>query len=228
MKKILLGLFVFSLAVCALIGIFTFLFASFNHFSTSVLMTTLTIAYFSAVAACCFAARDANRVPRIALAGIIASAVGFLVVLVVIWTDWYEHENWLRTTFIAIVVSFTLGHVCALSLARLSGRAEKVFRVTAGIVLATGAYLTIMIIFNFFDAELSFRILGVLAILDGCGSIAVPVLARMQKSSAPEQESSEYTEIKITCPRCGSEAGYPIGKITCTSCSLKLEVYVRE
>lgn len=83
-----------------------------------------------------------------------------------------------------------------------------------------------MIVFEA-DDEFYLRILGIIGILDGCGTLTTPILAKLHSVSGKKSMGHESgDEISISCPQCGGHGTYPLGDITCVKCGLKLRVTV--
>ena len=83
-----------------------------------------------------------------------------------------------------------------------------------------------MIVFEA-DDEIFFRVLGIVGILDGCGTLTIPILARLHGVSSVQAKNREtIDEVSLFCPQCGERKTYPLGDITCVNCGLKLHVAV--
>ena len=76
------------------------------------------------------------------------------------------------------------------------------------------------------DNEFWYRLMGVVAILDVCGTIAVPVLHRI--SAIPAGTGEMATTVSLTCPKCGKLQRLPMGRSQCAHCGLRLRIEVDE
>ena len=74
--------------------------------------------------------------------------------------------------------------------------------------------------------EWLFRFVGVLGILDGCGSVLIPVLYKLGGKSDGTTPSGSLDRIELSCPRCGHRETYPVGTIRCGKCSLEIQVEI--
>jgi hypothetical protein len=82
-----------------------------------------------------------------------------------------------------------------------------------------------MIIFEA-DEEWLFRFVGVLGILDGCGSLLVPVLFKLGGRVVGTFVDDQLDRIELTCPRCGRRETYSVGLLQCSGCSLQMRVEI--
>jgi hypothetical protein len=93
-------------------------------------------------------------------------------------------------------------------------------------ILLLAVIISAMIVTEPHDEQWNVRFLGVVAILDACFSLCVPILHRL---GAKEVTATEvYSHIELVCPRCGERGRYPLGKIHCPTCSLGIRVQVGE
>ena len=69
---------------------------------------------------------------------------------------------------------------------------------------------------------------GILGILNGCGSLVIPVLYKLGGKTTEAMIHGDLGRIELFCPRCGSRETYPIGEITCNNCSLEITVGVSD
>lgn len=72
------------------------------------------------------------------------------------------------------------------------------------------------------------RVGGAAGIIAGCGTLALLVLARLNRRIAIKPELTEIKEITIVCPICRKKQTVPLGNSTCTLCGLKLHIQVEE
>jgi len=94
------------------------------------------------------------------------------------------------------------------------------------LILALAAIISGIIIFEPHDEDLTVRVVGVVAILDGCFSLCVPVLHRLGGKPVTEKSPQTYSQIELVCPRCGEQGTYATGKIRCPQCSLSFRIEI--
>jgi len=78
------------------------------------------------------------------------------------------------------------------------------------------------------DADLLGRFAAAAGIVAGCGTLALLVLARMNRKVDAEPESYELSEVRLVCPRCRRKQSLPTGDSTCPSCGLRISIRVEE
>jgi len=126
------------------------------------------------------------------------------------------------------VLSFSFAQACLLSLAPLRRRQAWVFYAAVTCILALAAIISAMIVVEPHDEQWIVRVLGVVAILDACFSLCVPILHRLGGKEATEKATVVYSDIELVCPRCGERGSYPLGNIQCSKCSLGIRVEIGE
>ena len=164
----------------------------------------------------------------LSIAGVTVSIVAFLLFMAAIWSHSEFNEPYAKTVAIAGILSFSLGQACLLGLASLPRHLRWVYWLTLCAIAALAAISSGMIVFEA-DDEFFLRILGIVGILDGCGTLTTPILARLHGVSSAEPKNRETVdEISLFCPQSGGCKTYPLGDITCVNCGLKLHVAVME
>lgn len=227
-KKAILRTVFAALILAGLIGIFAFLFGSFNETLARILLTTLAVAYFSVAALASAAAVEKKAPPSLTGPAITTEIAGFAYVLYCIWlwsgtgSDWY-----FKALATVGIFSFTFAQACMLWLARPKPAFNGLFYGTLVVVFALAAWLSYVVLADS-ESELNFRIIGVLAILDGCGTVAVLIRRRLDGPPSDEPEPKmTYGEIEMRCPSCGHRATFPVGTYECPVCSLRIRVEIQ-
>lgn len=72
------------------------------------------------------------------------------------------------------------------------------------------------------------RIAGAAGIVAGCGTLALCVLARINRKVDYERLSPELAEMVVVCPRCGKKQSIGLGDSVCTVCSLRISLRIEE
>ena len=226
MKRTFLRAIIATLVVTALIGIYVFLFGTFGKTEAKILGTTLTICYFSTTSLACSAAFEKKRHPALSLPGLVLGVLGLVVFIPSIWAEWFEVEAVGKAMGVVGVLSFSFAQACLLSLAPLQRRQAWVFYAAVALILALAAIISGIIIFEPHDEDFTVRVVGVVAILDGCFSLCVPVLHRLGEKPVTEKSPQTYSQIELVCPRCGERGIYATGKTKCPTCSLGFQVEI--
>ncbi len=65
-------------------------------------------------------------------------------------------------------------------------------------------------------------------ILTGCGSLALAVLARMNRKVDYEPVSLELNEMTVVCPRCRKKQSVRLGDSICCACELRISIRIEE
>ena len=226
LRQTLLRALVIAVVASALFGIYAFLFGDFGETEVKILLTTLAISYFSVTSLSCASALEKRRSGVLAPLGLAVGIVGFLAFLPGIWAEWWESEMLGKPMAILAIFAFSLAQVCLLTLVPLERSVRWAFSATATVVLVLAAFVSGLIVFEA-DDEWFFRIAGVLAILDGCGSLLIPVLYKLGgRPPIGVQENERLDYIELSCPRCGRKGKYAVGIIECGGCSLTMAVKI--
>ncbi|MHB9063338.1 MAG: hypothetical protein ACYC4B_06070 [Pirellulaceae bacterium] len=228
MKRAFLQAIIATLVVTALVGIYVFLFGTFGKTEAKILATTATICYFSTTSLACSATFEKKRHPALSLPGLALGVLGLVFFIPSIWAEWLEVEAAGKAMGVIGALSFSFAQACLLSLAPLQPRHAWVFHAAVALILALAAIISGIIIFEPQDEDLTVRVVGVVAILDGCFSLCVPILHRLGGKQITEKTPQVYSRIELVCPRCGERGIYATGKSTCPECSLVFRVEITD
>ncbi|RZS59351.1 hypothetical protein EV141_0572 [Microcella putealis] len=193
---------IISFSAAALVGIVALLGGDFGETQGRVVLTTVLVGAFSITALCHLAVADrAMRV--VAAVGLLASAAGLVFGLVLIWRDWDApgFDDWLRAFATAGILAVSVAHANLLLL--LAGRRRRVIRVGLALTLVAIAVVAVMLILPILtdgdipgpDAELYWRVAGVVGILDALGTVVVPVLAIFLRDGADAASAGTETVV---------------------------------
>jgi len=225
LKRILLYSLIGALVLCALLGIYAFVFGRFGETEIKILATTLGVCFYSMTAMACFTALEKRRSNVLALPGLGTCAAGMLVLLGVIWLEGYEDEWSTKLAAILAMFAFSFAQASLLSLAQLERKLAWVSWIAYGSIFWLVIQLSAMIVWEI-DDEWLVRAAGVLGILDGCASLTIPILFKLRGGPKPAAVPEAYSRIELTCPRCGQQGKFAIGAIKCPECTLKMHVDV--
>lgn len=78
------------------------------------------------------------------------------------------------------------------------------------------------------DDDLYARFAAAAVIAAGCGTLALFVLAILNRRGEAEALSPELSELIVICPRCRKKQTLPVGLSACTGCGLRISVCVEE
>jgi hypothetical protein len=181
LRKGLLWSFVGSLVLAVAILVCLSGVGQWSDTQERVFFTTLSISFCSMTALASAAAlpRRCDFPPAygLSIAGMAVSIVTFVLFLTRTWLYRGVHEYYDKIEVIAGILSLSLGQACLLGLALLPRHLRWVYWLTLCAIAALAALSSNMLMFELSDVFL-FCVLGVVGILDGCGTLAIPVLAR--------------------------------------------------
>jgi len=92
---------------------------------------------------------------------------------------------------IIAIFAFSFAQASLLSLARMPRPGDILFFVAVGLILLLAIVVSVMIILEAHD-EWLFRMVGVIGIADGCLSLVVPIMYKLNTR-----------DNTVTCPECG-------------------------
>jgi hypothetical protein len=160
--------------------------------------------------------------------GVVASIIGFAIAVYAIVLQVYSNSP-LFTTI--IVIAAVIAHANVLLRVPLGGNQIYLRWVTTAAGCATGACIVFVSFHNYADPayELGQRLAGAAAIVAGCGTLALLVLARINsKLHAPPPELEAIKQVSLVCPFCQKKQNVPPGESRCAGCGLILELRISE
>ena len=224
MRTLALRALIGSIALSALTGIYVLVFGNDGDLEEKVLVTALSISVLSILVMACGVGLERRKLSLLPHAGTASAAGGFVLLMIVIW-DLGSHRAWAQGALSLVLASAAAALACLLSLAALAPR----FRwVRALGFFSDAALATMMILFVWegldTESEIFTRMTGVLAILLGAVTVAVPILHRM---SSPDEHSLDLANAARTgtvrhCVVCGKGVnGTPNAELTCSGCGAR-------
>jgi len=216
-----------SIALSALMGIYVLVVGGDGELEGKVLVTALSISGLSILVMACGAALERGKLGWLPHAGTATAAAGFVFLMILIW-DLGSHRVWAQCALSLITASAAAAVASLLSLAALAPRFRWV-RMLGFLSDAALATTLILFIWDILDPqnEALARMTGVLAILLGAATVAVPILHRM---SSPDEPSLSHAKPDGTaavrhCVACGQElTGSPNTEITCSRCGARFRI----
>ncbi len=178
-KKIFLKALIISLVISAIIGIYLFLFGDFEDSDTRLLLTTLTVGWYSMTGLCSSVVHSRKSFKIFSSFGIIISILGFFITVIGIW-DIIDNDLIWKLVMTFVILSVMISHISLMFLVKPKSKKIKYLMVLT-IVFIT--IVTIMLIIEILveseKGDFFYRLLGVFAILDVLGTISTPVLNRI-------------------------------------------------
>ena len=165
-------------------------------------------------------------------AGVVASAVACVMLLVDIWVGVGSDPGFV--VFCTLVgLGVVVGHANLSLRCPVTDSQRWVRSGTIVTTILTAVMIDLIVIDDKLlslgvDLEVLVRIAGAAGIAAGCGTLALCVLARMNRQVDYEQLSRELTEMVVVCPRCGKKQSVRLGDSTCPGCKLRIAIRIEE
>ncbi len=174
-----------ALVVSALIGIGIVLKGDFGDTEGKLLGTTFGLALFTVLAIPSTVQLGRSKYFALSCFGIGVSVIAFFLVVAAIWSDGPFEERLLTKLMVTFgVIAFASNHMALLLLATVT---TTVIRITLLTTITLLVIIAVTLITSVWTEDLPkelARPLTVLAILDVLGSLAVPVLIKLNRISA--------------------------------------------
>jgi len=182
--------------------------------------------YGGLATASCFGIGGARRVLR--LAGVVISASGLVIGLIGVWRD--VHEGGLIAVA-ATCAAVVLAHANLAMLCPLNA-GQRWVRVVTVVAVVSAATLIFVSAWTKQDAagewDGAARGAGAAGIIAGCGSLALLILARLNRRMGTASAPQSITQVALVCPWCGRKQDAPLGESSCAGCRLKFRIAVEE
>jgi hypothetical protein len=159
-------------------------------------------------------------------AGVAAAGTGFALSTYAIILDIHRTSSLLVCiTTVAVVVA----HTNAMMLCPLRPGQRWLRGATIGAAIVTGVLVDVQSLTKPWQNEMLGRLAGAAAIIAGCGTLALLVLARINRRIVqPGLSAAEVREIVFFCPLCGTRQKIAIGDGRCAMCGMGIEVRLAE
>jgi hypothetical protein len=156
--------------------------------------------------------------------GIAAAAASFAMCAYATW--WDIHDS--SAMFVCVVsVAAVVAHANAMAWCPLKQTQRWLQWGTIGAGIVTGLLVDLAKITNPWQAEFLGRLAGATAIIGGCGTLAVLILAKInQRSLLTPVALTKVRGIKLTCPRCGTKQVIAIGSGECKTCGVVIQIQI--
>lgn len=191
-RKLFLKGFLGFLILTALLAIFSILTDTFGKTQAKILGTSSIISVASILSMSCAAFLERKRIPWLGFSGIAAAVVAALLSIVAIWAE-IEDRDFIRVIMTFVVAAVGLAHAFLLVLPKLDSNQEWVQKASS-VTIGTLCTLIIILIWGDFESEWYARILGVLGILTGLVTLAVPIMMRLRKETGSTARTLVLTQ----------------------------------
>jgi hypothetical protein len=165
-------------------------------------------------------------------AGIVATVIGAAALVTLVWRDARRMPD-SQAIENCVAVFTSLGALTALAALTLLADLRPGQRwVRAGTIAAAGMtalFVDILVVGR--DAiprELFERLVTASGIVTGCGSLALVVLATLNRRGAIEPSTGAPSELVVICPVCRTKQSVPVGVSACRDCGLRMEINIEE
>lgn len=185
-----------------------------------------TVAGFGAAAALCLVGVGSGDHRHWRWLGVAASPLAAALLLVHIWLDRGGGEKLFTAVTSAALVTT---HANLLVLVPLKAGQRWLLRgtIAAALAAALGVNVVVWMEYTVSDDLIS-RCIGAAGILAACGSLALLVLARINRRVDAPEYTAEITQMSITCPRCRRRQDVAIGPSECSQCRLRFHIRLEE
>ena len=185
----------------------------------------LSLAVFAVLAVLCLIGSGTDR-RHWRWLGVAAAAAAFSLSAYAILLDIHQTSAF----FVCVVsVAAVVAHANALAWCPLKPAQRWLLWGTIGAGIATGGFVDWARITSPWQEEMLGRLAGATAIIAGCGTLALLILARINQRIVPVATTvADLREITLTCPRCRAKQTISIGSGKCGACGLVIQVRVQE
>jgi hypothetical protein len=226
MRRIVLRLFLVSVALNAALAIYALLAGSFGDVEGDILFTSLCVTGAAILVIACETARERRRLGVLPRLGQAAAVAGFALLVITIWVE-PEGDELPRAAGTLIMAAGAAALLSLLTLAVLAPRFRWTF--TATTVLAGAlTVLLVLSIWGLWEDNAAFgRVLGVVAVLLAAFVVVVPVLHRVSRRELAAGPGAVAATISF-CPSCGAPVSARAGvETTCPRCGSVFTVLLR-
>ena len=185
----------------------------------------LSLAVFAVLAVLCLIGSGTDR-RHWRWLGVAAAGVAFSISAYAILANIHKTSAF----FVCVVsVAAVVAHANAMAWCPLKPAQRWLLWGTIGAGIATGGFVDLAKITSPRQEEMLGRLAGAAAIIGGCGTLALLVLARINQRIVPLAASvADLRELRLTCPRCRTKQTIAIGSGKCAACGLIIQVQVQE
>ena len=185
-RKLSLKIFLCFLGLSALVAIVSLLSGEFGHLQVKVLATSVAISAASICSMSCAAFIEKQRLVGPGISGIILSVVSAILLIAGMWLE-IDIEGYWETTITFIIAAVAFGLAFLLVLPELDDGQKWVQRVSS-VSIGILALQIAVAVWAETDNEVYNRLLGVVAIIVGIETLAIPMLMKLRKGNGQEKQ----------------------------------------
>ena len=185
----------------------------------------LSLAVFAVLAVLCLIGSGTDR-RHWRWLGVAAAGAAFSISAYAIILDIHETSAF----FVCVVsVAAVVAHANAMAWCPLKPAQRWLLWGTIAAGIATGGFVDLARITTPWQEEMLGRLAGATAIIAGCGTLALLILASInQRILRVPATLADLREITLTCPRCRARQTVALGSGKCGACGLVIQVRVQE
>lgn len=184
--------FLFSLLACFIVGaataILALLSANFEGTQLKILLSTLSLGFYSITGLCCALLADKTRFQIVGGIGIAISVAGALFAVLTNWEFITGWEVLIQGRFAFFIIAFAFAHSSLLLLIKTTNKMVRTCRIATLSVILLLALLLLATTFNPISLENSWQIIGVLGVLVALGTIATPIMHMASQGKNAESQ----------------------------------------
>ena len=185
----------------------------------------LSLAVFAVLAVLCLIGSGTDR-RHWRWLGVVAAAAAFSIAAYAILLDLHQTSAF----FVCVVsVAAVVAHANSMAWCPLKPAQRWLLWGTIGAGIATGGFVDLAKVTTPWQEEMLGRLAGATAIIAGCGTLSLLILARINQRINPVAAAvADLREITLTCPRCRAKQTVALGSGKCGACGLLIQVRVLE
>ncbi len=229
--RIFLNLFILSVVVNAVLGIWALLVGDFGDTQGKVLGTSFLVSAAMLSALVNAPAIRRRRLWPVPAVGAAAGASGFALFIVLIWAE-ADDESWFKLAGSALVVAVAATLASTLALIVLADRYRLLQPVARGLI-AVLAVAILIAIWGEPDMDWYARLIGVVSVLVAAVTLLIPAVSRFGSGglgAEPHPDLRPDGRAVRYCPSCGREVEHRAlgsGEVNiCGNCGLGFQVVV--
>ncbi len=237
-RTLWLWMFVGSLAVTAVLGVMAILLPSIP-FEGELLITSGLLTGYSLLGLMASIAIARGQLAWLAWIALALLLVSFMVWLYLIWFNSRLHyrteETLAKTGGTPMILGVVALHTALLCLPNFQNRISHAVRLGTIAAASAVGVLLVGFLWELYNSNLDewiARVTGAFAIPAALGTIAVPVLARIEfvsRRDGEEHTIDRHVSVWMRCPRCSHEGERPSNRCgVCEGCGLEITVTLAE
>jgi hypothetical protein len=198
-RVFLLGL-VGSMCATAALAIGILLFSEFDETAGRILGSTAALSFFSLLALPAGVLLDRGRFRAPAWASLVVSALGLVLVLLLLWVDWEDDPEELGKSAMTVTALAVAGTQATATTARRredDSRAVSALYALGAVLAFVLAAMVAVAVWAEIESAGFFRAVGALAVLVVLATLLQPVLRRIA-GTAPEPGAGATHRIRVT------------------------------